>query len=178
MGALQSPYQWTTDTLGAPSASVCVTLLSVPELGYDTTYDPPASEILIRGDPVSSGYYLNEAETSAAFIPGGWFRTGDVGTWDKNGHLKIIDRVKNLIKVSSGEYVALEKLESVYRTCNIVSNICVYASGEYAKPVAVVLLLPAALGKLNEQGVDGVSSLDELVRVLVRRKRYSKNCRL
>lgn len=57
-----------------------------------------------------SGYYDNESETEKAMAPDGWFRTGDIGAWAPNGHLKLLDRKKNLVKTSLGEYIALEKV--------------------------------------------------------------------
>jgi long-chain acyl-CoA synthetase len=57
-----------------------------------------------------SGYYENDEETEKAMAPGGWFKTGDIGAWADNGHLVILDRKKNLVKVKNGEYVALEKV--------------------------------------------------------------------
>jgi long-chain acyl-CoA synthetase len=42
--------------------------------------------------------------------PDGWFKTGDIGGWAPNGHLQLLDRKKNLIKTSAGEYIAMEKV--------------------------------------------------------------------
>ena len=59
------------------------------------------------------GYYDDEKQTAEAITPDGWFKTGDIGEWDKNGHLKLIDRKKNLVKMRNGEYIALEKVSQL-----------------------------------------------------------------
>lgn len=53
--------------------------------------------------------------------------------------LSIIDRKKNLVKLLGGEYVALERLESVYRTCPLVNIVCVVADSAHSRPMAVVV---------------------------------------
>lgn len=55
-------------------------------------------------------YYQDEQQTKDAIAEGGWFMTGDIGEFDNNGHLKVIDRKKNLVKTLNGEYIALEKV--------------------------------------------------------------------
>jgi long-chain acyl-CoA synthetase len=47
--------------------------------------------------------------------------------------------VKNLIKLQHGEYIAIEHLESIYKSCQLVSNICVYASAEAKQPIAIIV---------------------------------------
>jgi long-chain acyl-CoA synthetase len=111
---------------------------------------------------VTTYYWDNEEETKAAFTEDGWFRTGDIGEFDKYGHLKIIDRKKNLVKTLNGEYIALEKLESVYRSSPVVGNICVYAAEDQDKPVAIIVPVEVALKKIaSENGIkgDGLESL-------------------
>ena len=46
----------------------------------------------IRGDAVSSGYYVMEEKTKESFDSDGWFHTGDIAIWDQYGQLKIVDR--------------------------------------------------------------------------------------
>ncbi|KAI9055012.1 hypothetical protein LZ554_002153 [Drepanopeziza brunnea f. sp. 'monogermtubi'] len=156
MGALQDPLEWTDDTLGDIPGSIEIKLVDFPDAGYFSTSDPPQGEILIRGDSVMAGYYENEEETAEAMAPGGWFRTGDIGEWAPNGHLKIIDRKKNLVKTLNGEYIALEKLESTYRSSGIALNLCVYAAADRSKPIAVVIPAPVALQRVAEEnGIEG-----------------------
>lgn len=64
--------------------------------------------------------------------------TGDIGQWNRDGTLSIIDRKKNLVKLSHGEYVALEKLESQYRTCMFISHICCHADPTRPHIVAII----------------------------------------
>lgn len=90
--------------------------------------------------------------------------TGDIGEFDKYGHLRIIDRKKNLVKTLNGEYIALEKLESVYRSSPIVSNICVYAAQDQAQPVAIIVPVEAALKKVAaDNNIKGGDTLESLV---------------
>ncbi|KAI1470792.1 acetyl-CoA synthetase-like protein [Daldinia caldariorum] len=164
MGTLMSPLEWTTETLGSMPSCIEVKLVDFPDAGYYATNKPnPQGEIWIRGASVAEEYYQNEKETKDNMAPGGWFKTGDIGEWDSNGHLKIIDRKKNLVKTLNGEYIALEKLESIYRSAHIVANICVYADQSKAKPIAIIVPAEPALKKLAaENGIQG-SSLEELV---------------
>jgi long-chain acyl-CoA synthetase len=164
MGALMDPMEWTDDALGDIPGSVEIKLVDFPDAGYFATNRPnPQGEIWVRGVTVMEGYYENEAETKEALSPDGWFKTGDIGEWDKNGHLKIIDRKKNLVKTLNGEYIALEKLESVYRAATVVANICVYADQQRTKPVAIIVPAEPALKKLAEKiGVQG-TGLEDLV---------------
>ncbi|PMD47770.1 acetyl-CoA synthetase-like protein [Hyaloscypha variabilis F] len=151
MGALQDPLEWTDDTLGSIPGSIEIKLVDFADAGYFATNNPPQGEILIRGDPVMDGYYGPSAsENEGAITKDGWFMTGDIGEWDARGHLKIIDRKKNLVKTLNGEYIALEKLESIYRASNIVSNICIFASPHRSKPIAIMLPDRKLLSKLAE----------------------------
>jgi long-chain acyl-CoA synthetase len=163
MGALNDPLAWNPDALGEIPASIEVKLVDFPDAGYLTSNTPPRGEIFIRGGSVTTGYYDNEEETKAAITEDGWFMTGDIGEFDRNGHLNIIDRKKNLVKTLNGEYIALEKLESVYRSSPVVGNICVYAAEDQDKPVAVIVPVEAALKKVaHEHGIKG-DTLESLV---------------
>ena len=90
---------------GAPVPSIEVKFLDVADAGYLSTNPLPQGEILLRGPSVTKGYYkrddLNNDES--IFTKDGWLRTGDVGQWNRDGTLSIIDRIKNLVKLQGGE---------------------------------------------------------------------------
>ena len=163
MGGLCDPRHWTNNAIGDIPSSVEVKLVDFAEAGYFAANQPPQGEIWIRGTPVSEGYYDNEEETRAAFTSDGWFQTGDIGEFDSHGHIRLIDRKKNLVKTLNGEYIALEKLESIYRSAKVVGNICVHASTDKNRPVAIIVPVENVLKKMAEQnGVKG-STIEELV---------------
>jgi long-subunit acyl-CoA synthetase (AMP-forming) len=156
MCAIMAPEQWALGEVGSPVPCVEVKLVDQPELGYLSTNQPrPQGEIWIRGPSITSGYYKQDDITKEALTEDKWLKTGDIGEWTERGTLVIIDRIKNLVKLSNGEYIALEKLESVYKSSPIVENMCVYADPLYPKPVGLVVPLEGPLRKyLKEQGVE------------------------
>ena len=116
-GALMDPMHWTDNALGDMPSSIEIKLVDFPDAGYFATNKPPQGEVWIRGNSVIESYYENEEETAEAITSDGWFKTGDIGEFDSNGHLRLIDRKKNLVKTQNGEYIALEKV------CNAITNL-------------------------------------------------------
>ncbi|KAL6449690.1 LOW QUALITY PROTEIN: FAA1 Long-chain-fatty-acid--CoA ligase 1 [Candida maltosa Xu316] len=145
-------------TLGSLVGSVTAKLVDVADAGYYAKNNQ--GEIWLQGGPVVKEYYKNEKETKEAFTDDGWFKTGDIGEWTSEGGLKIIDRKKNLVKTLNGEYIALEKLESIYRSNHLVQNLCVYADQTKVKPIAIVLPIENNLKSLlkDEKVLDDVDS--------------------
>ncbi|XP_026436470.1 long chain acyl-CoA synthetase 1-like [Papaver somniferum] len=125
-------------TVGVPSVFSEVRLKEVPEMGYNPLGNPPCGEVCVRGRTVFSGYHKNPELTKEAFRDG-WFHTGDIGEILPNGALKIIDRKKNIFKLSQGEYVSVEYLEKVYSFIPIVDDIWVYGDSFKSMLVAVVV---------------------------------------
>ncbi|KAI7864480.1 hypothetical protein BDF14DRAFT_1833687 [Spinellus fusiger] len=149
MCTVMSPEQFSYGEVGAPVPCVEVKFVDVPEAGYLATNKPRAQgEIWIRGPSISSGYFKQDKATEETMTADGWLKTGDIGEWTEKGTLRIIDRKKNLIKMSNGEYIALEKLESVYKTSVLVENMCVCADSLFAKPVGLVVPAETAVRTL------------------------------
>ncbi|KAI0199861.1 acetyl-CoA synthetase-like protein [Astrocystis sublimbata] len=137
-GSLGCPLQWTPKAIGPVPPSLELKLVSIPDIGYSASSEPPQGEILLRGMCVAKEYFKNPEETEKAYTADGWFRTGDIGEIDSVGHIKIIDRVKNLVKLQGGEYIALEKLEAIYRGSMYVNNIMIHGDSSQPKPIAIV----------------------------------------
>ncbi|XP_020241008.1 long chain acyl-CoA synthetase 2 [Asparagus officinalis] len=114
-------------TVGIPVTMIEARLESVPEMGYDALSSVPRGEICLRGETLFSGYYKRQDLTDEVLVDG-WFHTGDIGEWLPNGSMKIIDRKKNIFKLSQGEYVAVESIENAYNQCPLVTLVWVYGN--------------------------------------------------
>jgi long-chain acyl-CoA synthetase len=110
-------------------------------------------EILVRGPNVMRGYY-GQPEATAAVLKDGWFYTGDVGHLEKNGHLYITDRKKDLFKLSNGKYIAPQLIESLLKESEFVSQVVVVGTGR-KQPVALIVpeweSLKQALAEAGEE---------------------------
>lgn len=122
---------------GVPATYTEIRLEEVPEMGYDPLGVPSRGEICIRGKSLFAGYYKSPELTNEAIVDG-WFHTGDIGEMTPDGILKVIDRKKNIFKLSQGEYVAVEYLEKVYGFPPLVEDIWVYGDSFRSSLVAVV----------------------------------------
>lgn len=115
VGTVQVPGDFGLGNIGPPTGCVEICLESVPEFEYTVEDKPsPRGELLLRGPCIFREYYKNEEETKKALDADGWFHTGDIAEIDKLGRFKIIDRKKNVLKLSQGEYISPERIENVY----------------------------------------------------------------
>ena len=100
---------------GAPLANIKIRLEDWPEGGYTALDQPnPRGELIVSGCGISKEYYNNKELTAQSYIEGEngvrWFRTGDICEVFPDGTFRIIDRKKDLIKLSNGEYFSLGKV--------------------------------------------------------------------
>ncbi len=94
---------------------------------------------------------MNPEKTDEA-IKDRWLHTGDVGVIEANGSLKIIDRVKNIFKLSQGEYIAPEKLENVYVQSKYIQQAWIHGESVKDYLVAFFICDPEVCGKdFNEE---------------------------
>ena len=138
----QLPNQTDTETVGSVVPCCEIRLVDWPEAGYRCTDTPnPRGEIYIGGENIAIGYYNLPEQTQADFktINGiRYFATGDIGEMLPNGSLKIIDRKKDLIKLTGGEYLSLNKVESILKLLPFVDNCCVFADPLQSYCVCVI----------------------------------------
>lgn len=85
-------------------------------------------EILVKGPNVMMGYYKNPEETNKTIIDG-WLYTGDIGVWEDGIFLKIIDRKKELFKISGGKYVTPQPIEKKLVESKFIEQAMVVGEG-------------------------------------------------
>lgn len=94
----------------------------------------------MKGNNVFQGYFKDLEKTKEALSEDGWLSTGDVVEVLEGGRLRIIDRVKNIFKLSQGEYIAPEKLQTIYSQIPTIGQIFVH--GDSSKDFLVSLIVP------------------------------------
>jgi len=131
--------------VGGPTCCNEFKLIDVPEMKYtskDLDEDgnlAPRGEICVRGNNVIPGYYKNEEKTKESIDEDGWLHSGDIGVIiPPRNCLRIVDRRKNIFKLSQGEYIAPDKLEQAFKLARTVADIFVYGDSLKSCLVAIV----------------------------------------
>uniref|UniRef100_A0A8C6UX23 Long-chain-fatty-acid--CoA ligase n=1 Tax=Neogobius melanostomus TaxID=47308 RepID=A0A8C6UX23_9GOBI len=148
------PGDWTAGHVGAPVPGALVKVVDIPEMNYLTKNQE--GEVCIKGPIVFKGYLRDPERTAEALDSDGWLHTGDVGQWLPNGTLRIIDRKKNIFKLSQGEYIAPEKIENVYMRCVPVLQVFVHGDSLQSYLIGIVVPDPEVfVDWAKERGIVG-----------------------
>jgi fatty acid CoA ligase FadD9 len=147
---------WVTDGYGSTEVGtitanglvqghVAVKLVPVPGVPVG---EVERGEIWVRSPHLIDGYY-GDPEASAAALDGeGFFRTGDLGERTAEGRVRVVGRVKNIVKLGQGEFVAVDRVEAELATCPVVDQIFVHPDAACSSLQAVVVPRAVELGRL------------------------------
>ncbi|PAV73637.1 hypothetical protein WR25_00610 [Diploscapter pachys] len=142
------PTDHTMGHVGVPIPSLAVKLGPVPALGYDGV---AGGEIMVKGNSVTPGYFKRDEITKETFDSSGFLKTGDIGRWNIDGNLVILDRTSNIFKLSQGEFVSPEKIEQIYNRSRYVAQCYVHGNPLKSCIVAVIVVDEEAICKLGQQ---------------------------
>lgn len=117
-----------------------------PLKSFTVKTDSVTGELLIKGPAVMKGYHNQEELTKSVIDEDGWLHSGDIAKIDKDGHIFITGRIKNMIVLSGGKKVFPEEVESVLEKSEYVSEICVlgvsrtFGSKDGTEEIAAVIV--------------------------------------
>ena len=144
---LNSIHDTSCGTTGGLQNTAELKLIDLPDFGYlSTDINPitgihePRGEICFRGDTVFKGYFRNPEETNRILDKDGWLHSGDVGVilTGSGNSIKIIDRVKSLFKLSQGEYVAPDKVQTILVNSKYINQIFLYGDSHFSYAIALI----------------------------------------
>lgn len=118
-------------------------------------------EIMVKGGTVFMGYY-KKPEYTAEVFKDGYFCTGDAGRLDENDYLFLKDRIKDIIKTSSGKYIAPQKIESVLTADKYIEQITIIGN---ERKFITALVVPASIAfekLMKEMGLDKKSRVEQV----------------
>jgi long-subunit acyl-CoA synthetase (AMP-forming) len=126
----------------------------------------PAGEVLMRGPVVMRGYRNRPEATAEALDADGWLHSGDVGTFDADEHLKIVDRMKELIINAAGKNMSPANIEATVKTSSpLIGSVCCIGDGRPFNTALITLDADAVAVFAAANGLaGGMPAKDELVR--------------
>uniref|UniRef100_A0A3Q0SZ77 Long-chain-fatty-acid--CoA ligase n=1 Tax=Amphilophus citrinellus TaxID=61819 RepID=A0A3Q0SZ77_AMPCI len=134
---MSMPGDWSAGHVGPPLPCNAVKLVDVAEMNYLAANGE--GEVCVKGPNVFQGYVKDPERTAEAIDQDGWLHTGDIGKWLPNGTLKITDRKKHIFKLAQGEYIAPEKIETIYVCSDPVAQVFVHGDSLQACLVGIVV---------------------------------------
>uniref|UniRef100_A0A8C2X7U0 Long-chain-fatty-acid--CoA ligase n=1 Tax=Cyclopterus lumpus TaxID=8103 RepID=A0A8C2X7U0_CYCLU len=152
--SMSMPGDWSAGHVGPPLSCNAIKLLDVAEMNYLAANGE--GEVCVKGPNVFQGYLKDPERTAEAIDKDGWLHTGDIGKWLPSGTLKLIDRKKHIFKLAQGEYIAPEKIETVYSLSDPVAQVFVH--GESLKACLVGIIVPDPdflLIWIKKKGIEG-----------------------
>ncbi len=103
--------------------------VGIPYPGTELRIDEDTGEIQTRNPGTFKGYWNKPEKTAEAFTEDGWLKTGDVGEWVDGTHVKIVDRIKDIIITSGGKNVSPSEIENALKTSPYIKEAMVIGDG-------------------------------------------------
>jgi long-chain acyl-CoA synthetase len=125
-----------------------------PYEGVEQRIDAATGEVQMRSPALMLGYYKEPEKTREAMTADGWLRTGDKGTIDAQGNLRITGRVKDLFKTSKGKYVAPAPIEDKLVMHEAVEA-CVVTGANLGQPLGIVMLNAETIARIGDEAGRG-----------------------
>lgn len=117
-----------------------------PLRSLEAVVDPNSGELLLRGPSIMKGYHNQPELTAETVDKDGWLHTGDIARIDKDGHIYITGRIKNMIVLQGGKKVFPEEVEAVLEKSELIAETCVmgvtrkFGSKDGAEEVVAVIV--------------------------------------
>lgn len=149
--------------------------------GCELRIAPETGEIQVKGRNVFQGYW-QRPEATAAVMQDGWFCTGDVGTLDEHGYLRITDRIKDLIVTSQGKNVAPQRIEGLLTRDTFIEQAAAVGDGRKCVTALIVPVFEKLEAYASEHRLhfDGRESLLRLPEImdLIKQRVEEQSCEL
>lgn len=117
-------------------------------------------EVMIRGGNVFSGYYKDDGKTAESLTPDGWLLTGDIGEFDEDRYLRIVDRKKELIITAGGKNIAPSNLENALKAHALVGQAAVIGDRRPYLTALIVLDPESVLAWARGKGIPAPSAAE------------------
>jgi long-subunit acyl-CoA synthetase (AMP-forming) len=175
-----------SETCGAgsvnPTRKIKIGTVGPPAPGVQLKLDADG-EVLIKSDTVMPGYRNLPEKTKEAFTDDGWLRTGDIGEFDEDGYLKIVDRKKELIISAGGKNMSPANIEATLKSASpLIGQACCIGDGRPYNTALIVLDPDFAPAWAGAEGIEGATleqlAHDERVRAAVQEAVDAANAKL
>ncbi len=175
-----------SETCGAgtvnPPGRIRIGTVGPPAPGVEIKLDSDG-EVLIRSDVVMKGYRNLPEKTAEAFTEDGFLRTGDIGEFDEEGYLKIVDRKKELIISAAGKNMSPANIEATLKSASpLIGQACCIGDARHFNSALIVLDADFAPAWAAQQGIEDTSlealAEDERVRSAVEKALEAANSKL
>jgi long-subunit acyl-CoA synthetase (AMP-forming) len=169
-GSVNPPQKIKLGTVGPPAPGI--------EIKLDTD-----GEVLVKSEVVMLGYRNLPEKTAEAFTEDGWLRTGDIGAFDEDGYLSIVDRKKELIISAAGKNMSPANIEATIKSSSpLIGQACCIGDRRQYNSALIVLDADFAPAWAAQQGIEDTSlaSLagEESVRVAIQAAVDAANTKL